>query len=188
MEMSDETVAGVYTGCELKRNEKTYHILKNVLEGNFLKETLACTFKFSTGSNIFVRKSVVNELNAFDIQFLRHQDYEFLVRLFQKYSLKAIPEVLVIKNNENFNLPNVYKMIEIKEQFLSKFSSIIKRLEVNEQKYIYHSHYISIAEHGLRTKEFKISSKYYLKAKDYGALTLKNRYRKVIFTILNYIK
>lgn len=153
-----------------------------------MKETLACTFKFSTGSNIFVRKSVVNELNGFDVQFLRHQDYEFLVRLFKKYSLRAIPEVLVIKNNENFNLPNVHKMIEIKEQFLSKFSSIIKELEVNEQTYIYHSHYISIAEHALRAKEFAIASKYYLKAKDSGALTLKNRYRKMIFTILNYIK
>lgn len=41
MEMSDETVAGVYTGCEFKRNEKTYHILKNVLNGNFYEGNIS---------------------------------------------------------------------------------------------------------------------------------------------------
>ena len=188
LEQCSKHIAGVYTGCQFRRNGKKFHVHKNVESGNFLVATLACTFMLSTGSNIFVRKSVVDELNGFDDQFLRHQDYEFLVRLFKKYNLEAIPEVLVIKNNENFNLPDVYKMIDIKELFLYQFNSIIKELEVNEQTYIYHSHYISIAEHALRTKEFTISNKYYLKAKDSGMLTLKNRYRKMIFTILNYVK
>lgn len=188
LEQCSNQIAGVYSGCEFRKNGKKYHVHKNVESGNFLVATLACTFMLSTGSNIFVRKYVVDELNGFDDQFLRHQDYEFLVRLFKGYSLEAIPEVLVIKNNENFNLPDVHKMIDIKELFLHKFSSIIKGLEINEQTYIYHSHYISIAEHALRAKEYAISSKYYLKAKDSGELTLKNRYRKMIFTILNYIK
>jgi len=64
---------------------------------------------FGTGSNIFIRKSVVDELKGFDEAFLRHQDYEFLVRVFEKYTLEAIPEILVIKNNENLNLPDVNK-------------------------------------------------------------------------------
>ncbi|MFY9243741.1 MAG: glycosyltransferase family 2 protein [Polaribacter sp.] len=188
MENSSKEIAGVYTGCEFRRNEKKYHIHKNVKQGNFITQTLAGKFMFSTGSNIFVRKSVIEELKGFDEKFLRHQDYEFLVRLFERYDLKAIPEVLVIKNNENLNLPNVYKMIDIKEQFLHKFNSIINELDHSKQKYIYHSHYISIAEHALKTKEFVISSKYYSKAKEYGSMSFRNTYRKIIFTILNFIK
>lgn len=72
---------------------------------------------FCTGSNIFVRRAVIDELNGFDEAFLRHQDYEFLVRLFEKYSLIALPDILVIKNNENVNMPDVVKMESVNKQY-----------------------------------------------------------------------
>ena len=103
MKTAPDSVAGVYTGCEFRRNGKVYNRYTSVLSGNFLKEVLACTFMFCTGSNVFVRKTVFEELNGFDTAFIRQQDYEFLVRIFEKYSLVAIPEILVIKNQENFN-------------------------------------------------------------------------------------
>ena len=121
MENAADSIAGVYTGCEFRRGGKVYHVENNVKPGNFLVDTLACKFMFCTGSNIFVRKSVVDELNGFDGAFLRHQDYEFLVRVFEKYDLAAIQEPLVIKNNENFNLPNLEKQVAIKKQYLDKF-------------------------------------------------------------------
>lgn len=188
MENSNENIAGVYSGCKFIRNGKTYHIHKNVKSGNFLKSTLACTFKFSTGSNIFVRKSVIDELGGFDDQFLRHQDYEFLVRLFQNYSLKAISEVLVIKKNENSNLPNVFKIIEIKELFLNKFSLIIEKLNKTDQNYIYQSHFIFIAENALKNNKLSLSNYYYRKANEFGKLPIRNRLKKVIFKILNLLK
>ena len=77
----DSSVAGVYTGCEFRKQGKTYNVIRNVRSGNFLVETLACTFMFCTGSNIFVRKSILDEMNGFDENFIRHQDYEFLVIL-----------------------------------------------------------------------------------------------------------
>lgn len=69
----DEVIAGVYSGCEFRRGGKTYDRYTNVKSGNYLVETLACTFMFCSGSNIFVRKSVIDELNGFDENFLRHQ-------------------------------------------------------------------------------------------------------------------
>ena len=77
MENAADSIAGVYTGCEFRRGGKVYHVENNVKPGNFLVDTLACKFMFCTGSNIFVRKSVVDELNGFDGAFLRHQEYEF---------------------------------------------------------------------------------------------------------------
>lgn len=188
MEQSTLKDAGVYTGCEFKRKGKTYHIHKKVKEGNFILETLAGTFMFSTGSNIFVRKNVVEELNGFDESFLRHQDYEFLVRLFENYNLKAISEVLVTKNNENFNLPVVQTMIQIKAQYLSKFDSVIKKMNLENQNFIFESHYISIAEQALKTNNKTIAKEYYKKAKYYRKHALKIKVRKFAFRLLNLVK
>lgn len=187
MEKAPDNVAGVYTGCEFRRGGKVYHVEQNVKAGNFLKETLACTFMFCTGSNIFVRKSVVDELNGFDGAFLRHQDYEFLVRVFEKYDLAAIPEVLVVKNNENFNVANLEKIIEIKQQYLDKFNSLIESLPQEKQNQIYHSQYIGIAEVAMRNKQYKAAKPFYNKAQEYGSLTRREWFRRLAFPIHNLL-
>lgn len=172
MEKISNKYAGVYTGCEFRRNNQKYHKFNKPKSGNFLIETLACTFKFSTGSNLFVRKSVVEELNGFDEHFLRHQDYEFLVRLFQKYDLYGIREILVIKNNENFNLPNVNKIISTKELYLDKYKNIILNLKLSKRKYVYYSQYISIALSALMNKDFDLYKKYLSLSKKNGLIKI----------------
>lgn len=188
MERASLKIGGVYTGCEFRRLGTTYLKYKEVKDGNFLVDTLACKFMFCTGSNIFVRKSIVNELNGFDGAFLRHQDYEFLVRLFEKYSLVSIPELLVIKNNENYNLPNLEKQIAIKEQYLKKFKYIIDNLSQKEVDYIMHGNYMNIAENAMAQNEFKIANEFYNKARQYGGLSIREWSRRIIFPIYNIIK
>ncbi len=182
-----QNVAGVYTGCEFRHSGKTYNRYMDVKDGNFLVETLACTFMFCTGSNIFVRKSVVDELNGFDGAFLRHQDYEFLVRVFEKYSLMAIPEILVIKNNENFNLPNLDKQIAIKKQYLDKFKDIIERLPKNRMDYIMHSNFVGIAENAMARKCYRTANEYYRKAVKFGNLTSREWFRRVAYPLYTLI-
>ncbi len=184
MKNQAEKVAAVYTGCEFRRGGKVYHVEKNVKPGNYLVQSLACTFMFCTGSNIFVKKSVIDDLNGFDGAFLRHQDYEFLVRLFRNYDIAAISDVLVIKNNENTNLPNVAKMIEIKQQYLAKFAEYIDEQKEQDQKYIYHSQWLSIAEAAQRTKDYKMANEYYKKAAGFRKLSLKEQLRRLVFRIL----
>lgn len=188
MERASLKIGGVYTGCEFRRLGTTYLKYKEVKDGNFLVDTLACKFMFCTGSNIFVRKSIVNELNGFDGAFLRHQDYEFLVRLFEKCSLVSIPELLVIKNNENYNLPNLEKQIAIKEQYLKKFKYIIDNLSQKEVDYIMHGNYMNIAENAMAQNEFKIANEFYNKARQYGGLSIREWSRRIIFPIYNIIK
>ena len=188
MERVDENVAGVYTGCEFRREGKMYHTEKNVKSGNFLVETLACTFMFCTGSNLFIRKSVIDELHGFDEAFVRHQDYEFLVRLFERgYSLEAIPEVLVVKNNENKNLPNVEKQIEIKLQYLEKYKDIIESQPSCQYNFIYHKQCISVAEAALRSGNLHVSKEYYAKSGVYGRMTVRERMRRIVFMLLSLI-
>jgi glycosyltransferase involved in cell wall biosynthesis len=188
MEQCEANIAGVYTGCEFRVSGQIYHIHKNVQPGNFIVNTLACNFMFGSGSNIFVRKRVIDELNGFDESFLRHQDYEFLVRLFENHSLAAIPEVLLIKNNENMNLPKVEAIIEIKEQYLNKFNSVIESLKEDDKRYIYIQNYISIAEHALKSRRIGLSIKFYNRAKDYGSLSMNVVLRRLVLILFFFRK
>lgn len=164
MENASPEIAGVYSGCEFRKGGKPYNKFIDVSSGNFIVETLACTFMFCSGSNIFVRKSVIDELCGFDESFLRHQDYEFLVRLFRKYSLIAIPEMLIIKNNENFNLPELNKSIAIKKQYLNRFIKDIEQLPLKSQNYIYHCNAVAVGESAIKLRKYGVALKYYHKA------------------------
>lgn len=187
MKTAPMNVAGVYTGCEFRRSGKLYNRFTDVKDGNFLVETLACRFMFCTGSNIFVRKSVIDELDGFDGAFLRHQDYEFLVRVFEKYTLIAIPEILVIKNNENFNLPDLDKQIAIKKQYLDKFHYLIEKLPQGDVNYIMHSNFIGIAENAMAQKCYKTAHKYYKKAAEFGGLTSREWFRRIVYPIYTLV-
>lgn len=188
MEAAFSNVAGVYTGCEFRRKGKVYHAETNVRSGRFLTETLACTFMFCTGSNIFMRKSVIDEIGGFDESFLRHQDYEFLVRVFEKYSIIGISEVLVIKNNENFNRPNVEKQEQIKNQYLTKYRYIIDELPQEDQRYIEFCSYIALAEAAMSENKIKKANDYYRKAKHKGKLSIKIWVRRLAFPIYNLFR
>lgn len=187
LDKADENVAGVYTGCEYRKRGKVFDIANEAKTGNYLVDTLACKFHLYTGSNIFVRKCVVDELNGFDPTFLRHQDYEFMVRLFEKYSLIGIPEVLVIKNNENYNLPDINKLIAVKEQYLTKYNRIIQRLSEEKRNYIYLWNNITLAENAMGQREYKLARKYYKEATKYGNLPAKAIFRRVAFPLYNLI-
>lgn len=183
MEKQPAKVGAVYTGCEFRRNGKTYRFVRDVKPGNYLVQALACTFMFCTGSNIFVRKPVIDELAGFDSRFLRHQDYEFLVRLFERYNIAAIPEALVIKNNENNNLPDVAKMIEIKRIYIDKYANLIEKLTDVDQNYIFRSHWLSIAELAQRSGDISKAREYYQKAAECKSLTLRERVRRVVLLL-----
>ena len=188
MEKASDDDAGVYTGCEFKKSGVTYRRYDKVASGNFLIQTLACTFMLCSGSNIFVRKDVIDELNGFDPAFLRHQDFEFMVRLFEKYNLIALPEILLIKNNENFNMPNLEKQISIKKQYLEKYKYIRDSLPRKDIDYIMHGNYMNIAENAVSKLNFKVANEYYRQASNYGGLSMREWLRRLVLPIYNKIR
>ena len=173
----------VYTGCSFLKSNKVYLNFKNVKSGNYLVETLSCEFMFCSGSNLFIKKNIIDELNGFDEKFLRHQDYEFLVRYFEKYEILSIKEILLYKNNENINRPSVEKMISIKDQYLSKYSKIISSLPFSQQRKIFQKNYVELAEQALVEGKFEISKDFYTKASKIIPLTPKQFFRKLYFKL-----
>ncbi|MDD3138450.1 MAG: glycosyltransferase family 2 protein [Lachnospiraceae bacterium] len=160
LEKNADKYGAVYTGCSFYRNDTLYRKYSSISSGNFLVETLACEFAFCTGSNIFMKASIVQELNGFDETFLRHQDYEFLVRFFEKYSILAFPEILVRKNDEYLNLPKVGKVIEIKKQYLNKYKYLIDELSNKQINYIYSSQYYQISQLAIESGNKAIFKQY----------------------------
>lgn len=187
-ERNKSNYVGAFSYCEFRRNRKIVGYQKNIKSGRFLVETLACSFPFSSGSNLFIRKEIYNELNGFDENFKRHQDYDFLARLFEKYDLLAIKEVLIIKNNENVNFLDVRGMINVKKQYLKKFDYLIKKSTIEEQNYIFSRNYISISEQALKANEYKIAIRYYYKALKRNGITFKDILRAFILALKSLIQ
>ena len=88
-----------------------------------------------SGSNLFLRKSVVDEINGYDESFVRNQDIEFLARVCEKYKIAFVDEVLLTIYQEG-NRPKrtLEKIEEINKYYLSKFESRINALEYSEKE------------------------------------------------------
>lgn len=188
LEAAPEHVGGVYTGVEFRRGGKVYGFFRDMPAGNFLTETLACTFRLGTGSNLFLRRCVVEELGGFDEEFWRHQDLEFMVRFFQKYDLATIGPPLVVKNNENFNLPEFARLRQIKKQYLEKYRSVIKGLSEPERNQVIRSNYISLGELALKEGLRRESKECYGVALRHGAMALRDRTRRYALWLLSWLK
>lgn len=188
MDCAERRIGGVYTGVEFRRRGKTFGAFEEVPSGNFLIETLACKFKLGTGSNLFVRRSVVEELGGFDETFWRHQDYEFMVRFFEKYELASTNAILVVKNNQNFNLPGFSKSLEIKEQFLRKYQSVIEALPRADQDFIIQSNYVWLGEMALKEGRRGESGEMYQIAKERGGTGLHEQLRRAVLWLASWFR
>lgn len=168
-EKETKEIQAVYAGCEFRSNGKPYHIETNMRDGKYLIECLASTYNICSGSNLFLTRDAVKDLNGFDEKFRRHQDIEFLVRYFLKYSIIGIPDILMVKNRDKKNIQNADKLKATKELFINKFKLVIERQSKKNQRIIYGSHAKQIAEQYLLERNYKSAAEYYKHA-------IKNRY------------
>jgi len=100
----------------------------------------------------------------------------------------VIPEVLVIKNNENINLRYIEKLIGIRKQYLNMFQYIIDKLNDADKLFIYHHNYKNIAENAKAQSKIKIANEFYSKASAYGGLSMREWLRRLAFSIYNIVK
>lgn len=110
-------------------------------------------------SSILVRKNLVCKLNGFNETYFRHQDYEFLLRLFKISKIEVLDEALYVldRNNVN-NIPCSEKMYEIKEKFLKEFDNLIISRNMNKRK-IYAKNYSFVAWLCIKTGNIKLLKK-----------------------------
>ena len=98
--------------------------------GVFLNENL-----IGTGSNLFFRRQICDELGMFDTRFKRNQDVEYLIRFFKNHAAIASPKVLLVKGSSGTdNTPDYYLLKQTKKQLYSIFQEDFDRLLPKEQE------------------------------------------------------
>lgn len=137
----------------------------NKEEGNIMQELLVGKVRFNTSTILFRRSAILN-LNGFDETFVRHQDWELMVRFFRFYDICLTAEHLVGKySSDNLN-KNPLRVIEYKEKFLKCFKEDIE--SASNPRLIYKKQYellaLSLLVNGCKSEGLR----YVRKALNYG--------------------
>ena len=115
--------------------------------GDLSADLLTLSFTPYTSSIMLTRRSC-SVLNGFDESYRRHQDYEFLLRFFEQFTIGVIPEPLVaIRTNQVDNRLHGKAFRRLKDQFLRQFDSQIRRIEKSRpgfRKQVHAAHYAAV--------------------------------------------
>jgi len=175
-----EDWGGIYSGYIKKFKGNIILRSGKLEEGRLKKELLLNKFSIGSGSNLFFREDVVQDLNGFDETFERHQDLEILVRFFRKYKLAAVEErLLIVNDQEIFNLKGK-DMLKLKKKYLGKFKPDINSFSKEVQKNIFKTHFLKVSNTYLKEGNFYKGYYCYDKAKNYAEPSIKE---KVKFSI-----
>ena len=175
-----------YCGKKLITSNPKPEIIMPPYDGDILFDFLCSKMRIGS-SFMVVRRSAVEEVNGFDESFRRHQDWEFIVRILDKYKIAKVDNIGLVKYNLGRNVArSPEKFEENRMYYLNKMEYIIKKFDKKQQVKIYNNHYFQIAKEYLRAKKFKqyfkwtnktsAPIKYYFKTfSDYCSMLKRNK-------------
>ena len=139
MESLDESWGASYVSYKKIQNNNFVQESKSNKEGSVLIDALARNLFIAAGSNLLVRRKVIEEIGGFNESFKRNQDIEFLVRILQKYKLAYVDSCSLIVHYEDKKGQKLSyeQYIEIDEKYIEEFKPYIECLDEMGKKYIY---------------------------------------------------
>ncbi len=102
LERLDMTWGACYTGYRVIKEHGQNQVSAEKRNGDCYIDALMRTLFMGSGSNLLLRKVVVDSINGYDESFQRSQDLEFLVRVLEKYKLAYVDEILLTIHQEGF--------------------------------------------------------------------------------------
>lgn len=146
------------------------------------KELLRCESFFGTGSNLVCKKTLVDKINGFDTSYVRHQDFEFMLRYLDVCEkLEFIAKPLVVKNNDDRqNNPNIEKQEIVKKKYLSDFSYIAERYSDEERCGFKQKMYEDLLFQSVIDRKDKLANKYREQLLSIGAYSKTKMIKRVI--------
>ena len=154
-------------GCYCWRKQFGKNIC-GTMEGDFSYQLLSLEFTPYT-SCLMIRRECYIALNGFDETYYRHQDFEFLLRFFEKYTLGYVDYIgVVISSNGINNTPKGEKLYAIKEHFFNQFQKTIDNVtgnDIKKKQYIYCNHFVRAFKYLIRYRYFKTAMKMYINYK-----------------------
>lgn len=132
LESLDNSWGACYTSYVRKQNGKVIVHGAEKREGSLLSEELMRNLFVHAGSNLMIRRKVVEEVNGFDENFKRNQDIEFLSRILMNYKLAYVDIVgLIVHIHPNEYSKKNFERITV--EYIDKFDNIIKTLPYEDQ-------------------------------------------------------
>ncbi|MED4016046.1 glycosyltransferase family A protein [Sutcliffiella cohnii] len=166
--LKNKKFAAVY--CGWIKNGKSY---KFELSGNLSRELLLMDYQPMTPTLMF-RREVIEEINGFDISYKRHQDYELMLRFFEKNKISYVDQCLVcIGTNSGENNLKGPELEKLKNNFLKQFSPKISKLEEVEKgitKKIYSRHFAKVFLNHIKNRYYWLALKVLLRFIPYSPL------------------
>lgn len=137
MDQLDSSWGACYTGYIKHQSNGTKQYSAECVEGDVFVQALMRSFYIGTGSNLFFRRSVIDDIGMFDESFRRNQDLEYIVRVLKKYKIAYVDGSLVEKFHDIRTVHlNLEQSIERENTFRSKFKHHLEELPEKTQREI----------------------------------------------------
>ena len=152
---------------------KVSEICKFSEEGDLRDKLMLRTIHFNTTAILFRRKTI-EDLNGFDDSFIRHQDWELLMRMFRKYKMAVVKDYILMDKNLS-NKPALEGKdwyIPVKEHFINTFKEDITSLP--HGKDILCENYMQCCINAAGKLSFKQWHYYLKEATKYGHLKIRH--------------
>ena len=128
LEMLDASWGACYTAYHTLRPNGLVEKSCEKREGNCYVYALMKTLFLGSGSNLLLRRSVVDEINGYDESFKRSQDLEFLVRVSENYKISFVDEDLLTIHWEDGRKKSYQEMKGYCDYYREKFKNRINKL------------------------------------------------------------
>lgn len=156
----DSSWGMVYSPYILVESEKEARLIDDRMEGRILYEFLVEDVHIAC-STIMVRREAVESVNGFDDSFRRHQDWEFIARIAQRYKIACAPNTIMLKYAVRRNSPKELEtLIRNRLFYLNKMAAVIGSLPEEQQQQVYDYHYAFLAKECFRHKKFSLCMKW----------------------------
>lgn len=159
----ENNVDGCY--CDYKKNgvpvclDENVDIARNILLEKPTPQT----------SGWMITKKAVDDLNGFDENYYRHQDYEFLLRFLRKgFQIRKVNKILYERKVTSIdNNPSGKKTEEIKKKLFNDFSDFVSYYVQKEKGFrekMYVSSYASSFKNYYKSKDLKNCMRMFVKS------------------------
>ena len=129
LESLDKSWGACYTAYHTLMKDGSIQKSTTNQSGDVYLVALMRTFYVGSGSNVLLRKKVVDEIGGYDESFKRNQDIEFMARAFEHNKVAYIDQDLLTIHWEVRTIKRSYEFVEgISTFYLDKMSERINRL------------------------------------------------------------
>lgn len=156
-------VALVYGGfIRIDKNGRPFYAHVPKLKGQILKNLLSLKDDFTgSASNPMIRKSVIHQLGGFDEEIRTGEDWEFYLRLSEKYLIECVEEPIVkIRHHFGARLGDRVKdYIDLEMKVMQQFETVF-----NQDKKLHAFYLQRIAGKFIRLNQMAEGRRYLLQA------------------------